>query len=60
VSKAWYSYAAERGVDLSKALEGLKSPELVDGDWVTYSKQWNEYGKQVGERFQATLAAKSA
>jgi len=60
VSEAWNTYATERGVDLPKALEGLKQPELVTGDWASYSQQWDEYGNKVGERFQAALAAKSA
>lgn len=60
VSEVWNAYAAERGVDLPKALEGLKYPELVDNDWIAYSQQWEEYGNQVGERFKAALDAKSA
>lgn len=60
VSEAWNTYAAERGIDLPKVLEGLKQPELVNGDWASYSQQWDAYGNKVGERFQAALAAKSA
>ena len=60
VSEAWNSYATEKGIDLPKALEGLKQPELINSNWASYSQQWDEYGKQVGERFQAALAAKSA
>jgi len=60
VAEAWNVYAAGRGVDLAKALEGLKSPELNDDDWVAYSRQWEEYGTKVGERFRAALTAKSA
>ena len=60
VAEAWSEYANEKGVDLAKALEGLKRPEFIDGDWAAYSQQWEVYGKQVAERFQAALAAKSA
>ena len=60
VSDAWNAYAAERGVDLPKVLEGLKSPTLIGGDWIAYTRQWEVYGNQVGERFRAVLAAKSA
>jgi hypothetical protein len=59
VSEAWNEYAKEKGVDLPKVLEGLKKPELINGDWASYSAEWDEYGKQVGEKFQAALAAKS-
>lgn len=60
VAEAWNVYAAGRGVDLAKALEGLKSPELIGDDWIAYSRQWEEYGTKVGERFRAALTAKSA
>ncbi|KAF9653700.1 hypothetical protein BDM02DRAFT_1652432 [Thelephora ganbajun] len=61
VSDAWTAYAIEKDVDLAKVLEGLKSPEPpADGNWGAYASQWSEYGKQVEERFQAALAAKSA
>ena len=60
VAKAWDDYATERGVDLPEVLKGLPLPELKDGDWAAYSKQWSDYSKQIGERFQVALAAKSA
>lgn len=61
VGNAWTAYAAEKGVDLAKVLEGVKYPEEpTDGDWAAYAAQWGEYGKKVQERFQAALAAKSA
>ena len=62
VADTWTAYAAEKGVDLAKVVEGLKVPEApaADGDWAAYAAQWGDYGKQVGERFKAALAAKSA
>lgn len=61
VGAAWTAYAADLGVDLVKITEDLKYPEEpTDGDWSAYAGQWGAYGKQVGERFQAALAAKSA
>jgi len=61
VGDTWTAYAAEKGVDLAKVLEGLKYPERpTNGDWAAYAGQWGEYGKQVQERFEAALAAKSA
>ena len=64
VADAWTEYAASKGVDLAKVVEGLKYPELPTENtreaWGTYATQWGDYGKQVGERFEAVLAAKSA
>jgi len=64
VGDAWTAYAASKGVDLAKVLEGLEFPEEPTEDngkdWAAYAAQWGEYGNQVQERFKAALAAKSA
>jgi len=62
VGEAWNAYATEKGVDLSKVVEGLKAPEPPSGgsDWSYYATEWEAYGNQVQERFNAALAAKSA
>jgi len=61
VGEAWTAFAAEKGVDLAKACEGLKPPsEPTDGNWAAYPGEWSAYGKEVEARFKAALAAKSA
>ena len=60
VANAWNEYAKEKGVDLTKVVEGLKRPELTNNDWASFAQEWEVYGTQVADKFQAALVVNSA